>query len=208
MKKCAIITSYIEGNLSELLPDHENYFIIAADGGIKHAAEHGIPIDLIIGDLDSYQGVLPSGVPVIKVPSEKDDTDSGLAVSYAIEHGFRDIAIIGGIGGRLDHTIANLQIMGGAAEQGVKIEMRSQGNFATTLKDGTLTLPACPNSAFSLFALTDRCEGVCIRNAKYNLDDHTLHASFPLGCSNEFDGDYAEISVEKGTLLIIVSSKK
>ncbi|MDD2217345.1 MAG: thiamine diphosphokinase [Eubacteriales bacterium] len=207
MKKCAIITSYIEGNLKELLPEHENCFIIAADGGVKHAADYDIPLDLIIGDFDSYKGELPTGVPVIKVPTEKDDTDSGISVSYAIDNGFNDIIIIGGIGGRLDHTIANLQIMGGASLKGVNIEMRSKGNFVRALNNGTITLESCSNCSFSIFSLTDCCEGVNIKNSRYDLKNHTLTASFPLGCSNEFAAESVEISVEKGILLIIVSSK-
>ena len=71
MKKCAIITTYIEGNLAELLPDPEEYFVICADGGYAQAVEAGIKPDLIIGDLDSYKGDIPKDVPIEKLPVEK-----------------------------------------------------------------------------------------------------------------------------------------
>ncbi len=208
MKKCAIITAYVEGDPRELLSKCEDTFIIAADGGVKHALKHDIPIDLIIGDFDSYEGELPSNVPIIRFKPEKDDTDTGLSVTYAIDRGFDDITIIGGIGGRLDHTIANIQVLAGAALRGVQIEIRDKGNTASVIKDGSVTLQARPNTAFSLFSLSERCLGVNICNAKYPLHDHELVYSFPLGCSNEFAGGPAEISVAEGTLLIVVSQKK
>lgn len=208
MKKCAIITAYVEGDLQELLTDCENAFIIAADGGVGHALAHDIPIDLIIGDFDSYKGELPDDVPVIRLKPEKDDTDTGLSVTYAIEHGFRDITIIGGIGGRLDHTIANIQVMLGATMQGVCIKIRAQGNTATVIQNGTITLQKRPNATFSIFSLSERCLGVNIRRAKYPLHNYPLSYSFPLGCSNEFTEDTAEISVLDGILLIVVSEKK
>ena len=93
MKTCSII-SFIEKDADKLLNRlDKNSYIICADSGYGYAREYGITPGLIIGDFDSYRGNLPDDIPVVTMPSEKDDTDTGLCISYAIEHDFDDITI-------------------------------------------------------------------------------------------------------------------
>lgn len=205
MKKCAIITTFIEGNIKELLPNPEDYFVICADGGYARAAEAGIKPDLIIGDLDSYKGEIPKDVPIEKLPTEKDDTDTGHSLTYAIEQGYKDIVIVGGIGGRFDHTVSNVQNAAGACDRGVRVTLVSDGNEYTAVKNGSISIKKREGWKLSVFSLTEKCEGVTLRGVYYPLENATLTHTFPLGTSNEFvDGD-AEISVKNGMLLVVIS---
>src|SRR5665648_310101 len=103
MCKCYIITSYLNGDLSSILHKKNGDFLICADNGYSVAKDNGIVPDLIIGDFDSIKIDLPSDIEVIKLPVEKDVTDTLACVKYAINECFKDIIILGGIGGRLDH---------------------------------------------------------------------------------------------------------
>lgn len=208
MKTCSII-SFIEKNAEQLLKSLDrNSYIICADSGYGYAKECGITPSLIIGDFDSYRDALPGDIPVITVPSEKDDTDTGLCISYAIEQGFDDITIYGGLGGRLDHTVANLQLIAAAAEKGVNIRLLDESNEVYAVCCGSIEIPRRESYYLSVFSASDISEGVSESGVKYLLDNVTLSRNFPLGVSNEFAADKAVISVKKGTLLIIVSYEK
>lgn len=206
MRKCAIIPTFIEGEISELFTNREDYYVICADGGYANAARAGIKPDLIIGDFDSYGGELPSDVPVQKLPVEKDDTDTGRSVAFAIEQGFDDITIIGGIGGRFDHTIANVQTLAGACDKGVSIRMVSLGNEITCVKNGSITLPCREGWKIGVFSLTNESIGIDLEDVYYSLSDASLTNLFPLGVSNEFlPGKDAKITVRDGMLLVVIS---
>lgn len=208
MKTCSII-SFIEKDAAKLLRRiDKNSYIICADSGYAHAKKCGVTPDLIIGDFDSYKGALPDNIPVITVPPEKDDTDTGLCISCAIERGFDDITIYGGLGGRLDHTVANLQLIASAAEKNVSIRLLDETDEVYAVCCGSIEIPRRENCYISVFSFSDRADGVSEIGVKYCLDNATLTRSFPLGVSNEFAADTAVISVSKGTLIIIVSYEK
>ena len=85
--------------------------VIAADSGYNNAKTLGVKVDILLGDMDSIgeaYDLVPQDTEIIKLPPEKDDTDTSLAVKLALERGCDNIVIIGGLSGRLDHTMANL----------------------------------------------------------------------------------------------------
>lgn len=208
MKKCAIIPAFIEGDIKTLLPNAEDYYIICADAGYAHAASANIRPNLIIGDFDSYSGTLPNDIPIQKLPVEKDDTDTGRSVAFAMEQGFTDITIVGGIGGRFDHTMANVQTLANACAHGAKIRMLSLGNEITCVKDGTLTVPCHPGAKLGIFALTDDASGVDLEDVYYPLKDAHLTNLFPIGVSNEFlPNKDAKITVRNGILLVVIAQE-
>ncbi len=205
MKKCVIITSYIEGDLSCLMKGEHPDLVLCADGGYDHAQRAGITPDFLIGDFDSLSGSAPSDIATVTVPVEKDDTDTGLCIRAAVERGCDDILIIGGLGGRFDHALANIQLMAAAAEHVARIAMKDRGNYVTILKDGKLRLPKKGDAHLSILSLSDVSLGVCAQGVKYPLFDYAMTRTFPLGVSNEFEESHAQISVKKGTLLIALS---
>ncbi len=186
------------GLRSEIAPDD---IVIAVDGGYAVLTESGIAPDCIVGDFDSL-GVVPEGENVVVLPSEKDVTDMFTAINLGVEKGGTLFHIYGGTGGRLDHTIANFQLLRYFAEKGVELIFYGDGFALTALKDGGISLEGEKGSYVSVFSLSDVSEGVTLKGLKYPLENYTLTSAFPLGVSNEFTDKTAEISVGNGVLAV------
>lgn len=187
--------------------------VIAADGG--YAQEFGCNPDVVIGDFDSL-GFVPEAENVQVYPKQKDDTDMMLAVKLGLEKGYREFVLLGGIGGRLDHTLANVQTLAylhthGASGvlKGDKTDLYLIGASAkaaadnTSDSEGKITFPADTKGILSVFSYGDNTEQVMIRGAEYEIQNASLTDSFPLGVSNSFIGKEVTISVGKGRLLIV-----
>ena len=176
-------------------------FVIAADGGLLACRRLGVEPDLVAGDFDSL-GSEPRDLPVVRVPVAKDETDMLLCVRLAIERGYRELYLYGGSGGRLDHTIANLQTLFYAERLGASAYLFDTDFVYTTLTDGELTISGPEGGIFSVFCHGAAAEGVCERGSLYTLDNARLDSAFPLGVSNHFLKTPASISVRRGQLLI------
>jgi thiamine pyrophosphokinase len=111
----------------------------------------------------------------------------------------------GGIGGRLDHTVAHLQILAYASEHGLEMWMMDLNNRVTMMEPGEKRIPRAEGFKLSVLSYSDRCLGVTIENVKYPLKDAELTNAFPLGISNEFEGEEALIRLKEGRLLILLS---
>ncbi len=199
MGKCIVFCAAGFDSLAE--PIHPDDLVIAADGGLRHTQALGIRPQAILGDFDSL-GYVPEGSLVY--PVEKDDTDAMLAVRLGLEQGCREFVIYGGLDGpRLDHTVANFQTLQFLADRGARGTLVGSTQMVTVLKNGTLAFSAEAEGILSLFCLGSDATGVTIRGLQYPLEDGTLTAGFPLGCSNHFIGEPAQISVRSGSLLVI-----
>lgn len=179
-----------------------NDFVIAADAGIRYLEECGITADLVIGDFDSLDDV-PSYPNTITLKAEKDDTDMLAAVREGIKAGYSDFHIYCGMGGRIDHTIANLQVLAYLSENGMRGFLFGKDNVITAITNQTITFDKIPSGYVSVFSHTEKSEGVYLRGLKYELNNAVLTNTFPLGVSNEFIGKESSISVSVGTLLIV-----
>ena len=181
----------------------ENAFVIAADGGYAQLRRHGILPHLLVGDFDSL-GYVPEHPHIVRHPVIKDDTDTALAISEGWKRGYRTFHIYGGLGGRLDHTLANLQLLVGLAERGGAGFLLGEDNAATAVCGGSLTFPAGYEDNLSVFAANGPAEGVDLTGLFYPLEDARLTGDVPLGVSNQFlPGQSARISVERGTVLVL-----
>ena len=175
--------------------------VIAADGGLAHTRKLGITPDVILGDFDSL-GFTPEGANVF--PVEKDDTDAMLAVRHGLELGCDAFFLYGSLDGpRLDHAIANFQTLQFLADRGAAGYLIGKDFMLTTLKNGQLSFPAGCTGTVSVFCLGPDARGVSIKGLHYPLENGTLTAGFPLGVSNHFTGEAAQIAVESGSLLIL-----
>jgi len=184
--------------------------IIAADGGLHALESMGIRPDLLIGDLDSLGNhPLPVGVPLEKHPVEKDDTDTGIALAQGYAMGYRDFALYGCAGGRVDHLLANFQSMCRYSKLGASVRLIAPEYDAYALSNSSMLLPHRPaGTTVSIFCHGNKAEGVTLRGLYYPLDGYTLTCDHPLGVSNQHTAEYAEVSVSNGTLLIIQHLKK
>lgn len=209
-EKSAQICVIFAGGPEEGLPCEpvpENAYILCADSGLRLAERLHSDPDLVLGDFDSL-GEVPVSLPHMTVPAEKDDTDTMLAVRTALQKGFRDIRIYGAFGGRLDHTIANLQTLEFIRRNGAEGMLIGAGDCVRMLTDGEmLHLPQQPERTLSLFAWSEQCSGVCARGVQYPLEDALLTRTFPLGVSNQITAPEAEIVCGRGTLLVIQSAR-
>ena len=187
--------------------------IIALDGGLVFCAEHDIVPDRIVGDFDSLPAEkqeLLEKYPqerIYRLPCEKDDTDTLAAIRMAAEIGYERFIIYGGLGGRLSHTIANIQSLLFLKEQGLYGELVGDKIRVFLLKNESTTLrieKANMGGYISIFSYSGKSEGVTIKNLKYEVENMTLTNSFPIGVSNEFMGKEMKISVKKGVLLVVV----
>ncbi len=174
--------------------------VIAADGGCRHLTAAGMVPDLIVGDLDSAQS-LPTDVPLLRHPVRKDDTDTALALQVGLSRGYRSFVIFGALGGREDHTFANYCLLLYLKQQGADGVIRSQGTDIRVLCDETITLKGQAGDGLSVFAFGAEARSVTLRGVSYPLTDARLTTAVPLGISNEFVTDTAQISVKEGALL-------
>ena len=177
--------------------------IIACDKGQLYAKRMKIKPDLLIGDFDSSKPPRDKSF-VITVDSEKDDTDTSLAVKYALRNGYKNIDIIFALGNRIDHTIANISILKYIYENGGNGVIISDDAKIFVAGIGNTKIKKEKNSFLSIFSLTDKTEVNYIRGSKYDLKNVTFKNSFPLGVSNEFVKDTVSINVKKGMLLIVI----
>lgn len=205
MKKCLIAGGCEISNIKWLQNISNRYdFIIAADKGYETLKKSGINIDIAIGDFDSL-GYVPDDVKVEKLEVEKDDTDIMSAVRYALNNGAKEIALIGGIGGRIDHTIANIQTLSFIAVNNATGILIDENNEVRGLLPGEYEFERRKGYSLSLFSLTDEVTGLCESGVKYPLENAVLTNLFPLGVSNEIIDEQAVISFEKGILLVCFS---
>lgn len=202
MAKCIIICAYNDNSIKNCVDITSDDYVICADAGYNLAIRENITPNIVIGDFDSM-GCTPTG-NTISLPVRKDDTDTMYCVKYAIKKGYKDIIIVGGIGGRLDQTYANLQILKYGLARNVNITI-TDGNNIANMTDNTIILHKRSGYKFSVFSYSEVSKSVSISGAEYELENATLNNDFPLGVSNEFKDDTAVISVKSGELLIIQS---
>ena len=185
--------------------------LIAADSGFDNAAALGEKPSILVGDLDSInldsikEKKIPDGVEIYKVPAEKDLTDTQLAVELALSKGARDIVIIGGLSGRLDHTLSNLGILEHLADLGCHGVIADGFNRVRFLRNGSTLIPRGAYTYLSLLAADKVVKGVEIDGVKYPLKNAKLTRAHQFAVSNELTGNCAFIAVKKGSIYIIES---
>ncbi|MBR5137498.1 MAG: thiamine diphosphokinase [Clostridia bacterium] len=177
-------------------------YVIAADAGYLHLKQLGIKPDLIVGDMDSLDEA-PAGVQITKYPSVKDDTDTLLAVKIGLDKGYKEFRIFAGTGGRLDHTIANLQVLQYISRRGGQGYLVSNKQVITAITNDTMRFPKNCYDTVSIFALGETAEGVSISGMEYSLRNAQMDPYYPIGVSNKLVGKSATVSVKRGTLVII-----
>ena len=179
---------------------------IAADQGYHTAKTLGERIDLLLGDFDSI-GSVPGdeGMEIQRVPAEKAYTATQLAVEIALERGADEIIIIGGLSGRLDHTLSTLAILEDLNARGVYCTITDGQNRARYMKSTSTLIARSPYKYLSLIAADEVVKGVDIEGCKYPLKKATLRRSHQFAVSNEITGNVAFISVKKGGVFIIES---
>ena len=197
--------------------DDEIEAVIAADGGARHAATLGVAIDLWVGDGASIGEDAPAalenaGVPLERSPQDKDESDTELAIRAALRLGHESVLILGALGGRIDHALANIGLLA-MPELAGKEAAILDGRSRTVLvrapgPDGEPTerrLPGRPGDLVSLLPLGPGVEGVTTHGLAYPLVDEPLPAGRARGLSNVRSASDAAVTVRRGLLLVVES---
>ncbi len=203
--KCMIVGA---GEFEETaLPVEDGDFLIAADGGLVYLEKLHIRPHMVIGDFDSLKR-LPVHPNVLKLPVVKDDTDMGAAIAEGERRGYDTFYLYGGCGGRIDHTLANLQLMARLAKAGKEaVLIGNRQEIRIVQGPARMVYPPDTKGTISVLAYSERCTGVYERGFQYSLTDYTMTNDVPLGVSNAFIGEEATLSVETGLMLIITERR-
>ena len=176
--------------------------VIAADGGYDTLMRLGIGCDLIIGDMDSTAAVA-SEIERLVYPVEKDDTDTALAYREGVRRGYSEFRLYGCVGGRADHTFAAYTLLAAARSEGNSVTLVGDGYDIYAIKNEKIRKKRDTGRTISIFAFGGEARGVSLSGLKYPLADYTLSPLNPLGVSNSFTGEVAEIEVRDGILLVM-----
>lgn len=183
--------------------------VICADGGAAHLRRFGIMPHILLGDFDSiseedYAYFRDHKVEIVTFPVEKDMTDTEIALELAMERGCTSVTIVGGVGTRLDHSLSNIFLLKRMMDRGVAGMIANEYNEITLIKD-RITIEKSTGIKISLLPFSGTAYGVTTKGLYYPLKGATVDVGSTWGVSNEFSGDIAEVTLEKGLLLVIKS---
>jgi thiamine pyrophosphokinase len=182
--------------------------IIAADGGAEHAVHLGLSVALLVGDMDSISpatlaSIEQSGAEVQRHPPAKDQTDFELALLAAAEHDRESIRVIGAMGGRLDHMLANIYLLNLPQLAGRDVRFVAGAQTTWLLNPGEHELPGDLDDTISLIPLTETAEGISTRGLYYPLRDETLRFGPARGISNLISEASPAMSFRAGKLIVV-----
>ena len=196
------------------IPMGENDLCIAVDGGYEYCKLLEITPDYILGDFDSISEKEAECMAeiakqeedkVIILPVEKDDTDMLAAIKLGLSEGYQSFRIYGGMGGRMEHTIANIQCLLYLKEHNAVGYLMDGTGMILVAKEEEISFQDSLEGYMSMFSMGDKAT-VSIENMKYLLKEQEITNSFPIGISNEFIlGEKGKITVHKGAVMMIVS---
>ncbi|MBR5155020.1 MAG: thiamine diphosphokinase [Clostridia bacterium] len=185
--------------------DFSNSFVICADGGMSHANALGIDVDVWLGDGDSLDNESIRAREKISFPVKKDNTDTDLAVELALKRGFKDITIIGGIGGRLDHEFSHFCLLKKIVDSGASGQLVDEKN-TVTIKNCDFELNPDGRKYVSFFPFGGDVENFSVKGLKYEAEGIKLESNKAQASSNSFVGDTtAKITFDSGYVLVISS---
>lgn len=196
--------------LMEFINNNPHCIKICVDGGLRIAYDNQIELDYVVGDFDTIDEKIiqyykeETDVPIREFNPVKDNTDTDIALELAISLDPEEIVVIGAIGSRMDHTIANVQILKKAMDAGIKAYLLDEHNRISMI-DSSVTIKK--NMQYgdyvSLLPITRRIEKITLKGFKYPLQEYTMEYGESLGISNEIIDDEAEVLFDNGILLMI-----
>lgn len=207
--RCVIISGSPQTNSDFLKQAIKNDdYVICADSGYGYSQLANIVPDLIVGDFDSFKGEIPDSVQTVRLKPEKDDTDTIHAITLGIQKGFRDFLLLGALGGRTDHTFANISALEYLSQHSCTGVILSENERIELLTAGEHIFKGQQGKTFSLFPFG--CCEVCVsyEGAKYPLNKYKIKSSFPIGISNIFTSDFAKIKIYDGNAILIINANE
>lgn len=215
MRVCIILNGVIDDyEKTKTFIENEKYnYIICADGGANHLFKMNIIPDYIIGDLDSVNAQVISyykekKVDFKKFPSKKNETDTELCILLAQKLKSTHIDFLGALGGRIDHSLANINLLYYVREKNIYPRIISNKEELYIAISESIKIDGDKGNIISVIPIKEDAIGVTLKNLEYPLDNYDMKFSVPLGISNVMLGKTCEINVKHGSLLVIKNIDK
>ncbi len=208
--KCVIIANGDLDYTKEIVDRiRDAKLIISADGGARHLRALNILPHVMIGDFDSIHPddqvfFKEKQVKTLTFASRKNNTDTELCLSWALENNATDITFLGVTGIRLDHTLANIFLLKKLAGQNIPARIINKNNEIHIVTD-FIKFKGGPKDFLSIIPITEKVIGITLKGLEYPLVDATLEMGSCLGVSNSFKETFASVSIKKGALIVIKS---
>lgn len=210
MKVCIVLNGKIKNykKTKEIIISENYDYIIGADGGCNHLYKMNLTPDYIIGDLDSVDEEVISyykskNIPLKKYPTHKNETDSEICVYLAKELNAKKIDFFATLGGRIDHTLANIGLMNYVKNMNITPRILTTEEEILIVKNEEITLKGNKGDVVSVISILGESKGVTLENMEYPLENSKIGYLSSLGVSNVMLGDKCKIKIEDGCALII-----
>lgn len=210
MKVCIILNGEVKDYIKtkEIILEENYDYIIGADGGCNHLFKMNIIPNYIVGDLDSIEREVieyyeNKNVIFKRYPSHKDETDSEICIYLAKSLGADEIDLLATLGGRIDHTLANIGLMNYIKENSIRPRILTSEEEIFMVKNETINLNGKKGDTISVISINGELKGVTLEKLEYPLDNAIVNHLSPLGISNVMLEDECIISIEDGCALII-----
>jgi len=183
--------------------------VVAADSGLHHAPALGLRVDLVVGDLDSVDPAVlaaaeAAGTEIERHRSDKDATDLELALDAVCRHAVERVTVVGAGGGRLDHLLANLAVLGHPRYAAVAVEAFVDDARVAVVHGGSEVAIEGPSGAFvTLLPTGGPARGVTTTGLRYALRGEDLDPAGSRGVSNVVADAPASVALAGGTLLVV-----
>ena len=210
MKVCILLNGEIKDYsiISKYIKNEKYDYIICADGGANHLYNMGIIPNYIIGDLDSIDKDVinyykKQNVLFEKFPSKKNETDSELCILLAKKLGAEKIDLFATLGGRIDHTLANINLLYYIREQKIVPRIISEKEDIYIAINESIQIKGKKEDIISIIPIKGDVKGITLENLEYPLNDYNMKYFTPLGISNIMLSDECSVTVKEGSVLII-----
>lgn len=206
MKSAYLVGASIINDIS-FFQERKDCFSVACDGGYSRFLQAGIEPDLLVADFDTFpKEKVQHPKQIIQLNPIKDDTDTFYALKWLIKQGYEKIYLYGCLGGKIEHTIANLQLLSYLSDRHIQAYAYTENNQTVVhmIQNSCIRFNKLASGYISVFAYNNQANGVTEKGLKYTIENATLTSDVPLGVSNEFIGEEASISVKEGKLLLVM----
>lgn len=204
----AVVLNGEFGNPRRLLAVmHDADVVVAADGGANWLVQQRLTPDVVVGDMDSLDPELASELEahrtrLVRHSCAKDQTDAELALLEAVDQGARRITVLGALGGRIDHALANVHLLLMPQLSGVHTVLFDGASYLWVTRDQT-EISGVTGDVVSLIPLAGDATGVETDGLAYPLCGETLHCGAARGVSNILSGPIAHVTLRSGVLLVV-----